>query len=153
LKPTLRKLAIYWLPVFVWMTLIFSASSDRHSFSHSSRLIAPIVRWLFPQISDNALYGVILAVRKCAHLTEYAILGLLVWRALRRPFRNDTRPWQWSHVRLALLIVILYAASDEFHQTFVPSREGSVWDVLIDTSGAALALGALWMTGRWRGRW
>src|SRR5882762_6350 len=135
------------------MTLIFSASSDRHSFSHSSRLIAPIVRWLFPQISDNALYGVILAVRKCAHLTEYAILGLLVWRALRRPFRNDTRPWQWSHVRLALLIVILYAASDEFHQTFVPSREGSVWDVLIDTSGAALALGALWMTGRWRGRW
>jgi len=153
LNPKLRTFALYWLPMLLWMALIFGASSDRHSFSHSSRLIGPFVRWLFPHISDHALYRVIFGVRKVAHLTEYAILGLLVWRVLRKPVRNDPRPWEWRQARLALVLVILYAASDEFHQAFVPTRQASVVDVLIDTSGAALGLGALWMAGRWRGHW
>ena len=153
LNTKLRKFTIYWLPVLLWMALIFGASSDRHSFTHSSRLIGPFVRWLFPLISDHALYRVIFGVRKVAHLTEYAILGALIWRALRKPARNDPRSWEWRQARLALALVILYAASDEFHQAFVPTREASVVDVLIDTSGAALGLGALWMAGRWRGRW
>jgi VanZ family protein len=102
------------------------------------------VHWLFPHLSDQALHDVVVCVRKCAHLTEYAILALLLWRALPKPAESGPAPWQWSKACLVLALVALYATSDEFHQAFVPSREASVGDVLLDTSGAALALLCLW---------
>jgi VanZ family protein len=151
--PKLRSFIIYWLPVLVWMACIFSASSDQMSFQHSSRLIGPLIRWLFPQISDHALASAVFVVRKCAHLTEYAILAWLLWRAIRKPIRGDTRPWRWSEAFLVVGLVALYASTDEFHQTFVPSRQGSVWDVLLDTTGAAVGMLFLWIVGRWSKNW
>jgi VanZ family protein len=59
-------------------------------------------------------------------------------------------PNRWLQAARVVLLVILYAASDEFHQSFVPSREASVLDVLIDTAGSVLALLFLWVIGRWR---
>jgi len=135
------------------MAVIFSASSDRMSFTHSSRIIAPILRWLLPNISDQSLHAVVFAVRKAAHVTEYAILALLVWRALQKPNAGNPRPWHWSHARSALIVVALYATSDEIHQAFVPTRQASVWDVLLDTLGGALGLLFLWILGRWRKHW
>jgi VanZ family protein len=143
----------YWLPVLFWMALIFSASSDVNSFAHSSRLIAPLLHWLFPQMPDDTVYLMVLIVRKCAHLTEYAVFALLLWRALRKPVKNDSRPWNWREARLALLMVALYAASDEFHQCFVPTRTALVSDVLVDTAGGVAGLLALWIIGRWRKHW
>jgi VanZ family protein len=130
------------------MAVIFSASSDRMSFQHSSRIIGPILRWLVPHLSDESVESIVFIVRKCAHLTEYAILGLLLWRALRKPVRKDPKPWQWRTAFRVTFLVLLYAASDEFHQAFVPSRQASVWDVLLDTAGAAFALLLLWGIGR-----
>ena len=92
-------------------------------------------------------------LRKSAHLTEYAVLALLLWRAVRRPVKSDPRPWSWRETRLTLLLVMLYAATDEFHQQFVPTRTSLVSDVFIDTAGGAAGLLALWMIGRWRKRW
>jgi VanZ family protein len=135
----------------MWMGIIFSASSDRMSFRHSSRIIAPLVRWLFPHLSDETIHGVVFGVRKLAHFSEYALLALLLWRAL--PQSAQPRPPFWRRAGLALLMVALYAASDEFHQMFVPSREASVVDVLLDTTGGACALLFLWVLGRWRKRW
>jgi VanZ family protein len=143
----------YWLPVFLWMALIFGASSDSHSFQHSASVVLPILKWLFPGLSDEAGIRIITFARKCAHLTEYAILGLLVWRALRRPVRNDPRPWRWSQAGVTVLIAALYASTDEFHQRFVPTRHASPVDVCIDTCGAAAALLLLWLIGRWRKHW
>jgi VanZ family protein len=148
-----RAFVVYWLPVAIWMAVIFTASGDSASFQHSSRIIAPLLRWMLPGLSIDAVYLFVLGVRKCAHLTEFAILALLVWRARRKPFRGDQRPWLWEHAAEALWAAIFYAASDEFHQTFVPSREGCVRDVMIDSTGAALGLGALWLFGRWRNYW
>jgi VanZ family protein len=145
-----RAFLKYWLPALIWMALIFSASSDANSFAHSSRIIGPLLHWLFPQMPDDTLHLIVLLVRKCAHLTEYAVLALLLWRALRKPMKNDPRPWIWREARLALLIVALYAASDEFHQSFVPTRTAQVSDVFIDTAGGAASLLALWIIGRWR---
>jgi VanZ family protein len=142
----------YWLPVLVWMCVIFSASSDRTSFQHSSRIIGPLVHWLLPHLSEEAVHAVIVFVRKCAHLAEYAVLALLLWRALHKPAEPVPSPWRWSKAGLVLVLVALYAASDEIHQAFVPSRESSVWDVLLDTSGAALGLLCLWAIGRLRRR-
>ena len=135
------------------MWVIFSASSDRMSFQHSSRIIGPVVRWLFPHLSDEAVHAIVVIVRKCAHLAEYAVLALLLWRALHKPPKPDAPPWRWSEAGLVLALVALYAASDEIHQTFVPSRQGCVRDVLLDTAGGALGLLCLWAAGRLRKRW
>lgn len=142
----------YWLPIILWMCLIFGASADTGSSKRSSRLIEPFVRWLFPEVSEPVVDGVVFYVRKCAHVTEYAVFALLLWRALRKPVRHDPRPWPWSLAALVIGFAFLYAATDELHQHFVPNREGRFHDVLIDTSGAALGLFVLWLFGKWRKR-
>jgi len=177
------------------MALIFVGSTGPLSASHTSRIIGPILRWLYPEISDVAIERVRFVVRKTAHFTEYAVLALLVWRALARTkqppggTRGDelvpgerrseglTSPERtasavapaaaesldaplvaapaWPAARLAavsLLICALYAVSDEVHQAFVPTRNASLWDVLLDCCGAGggLLLGGL--ARRWRKR-
>ena len=148
--PRLAWFCSRWLPVLLWMWLIFSASGDAMSFGHSSRIIGPLARWLFPHLSDEAVHNTVVFVRKCAHVGEYAVLALLLWRALNRPVTLKPPPWRWSKAGVVLALVALYAASDELHQVFVPSRQGSVWDVLLDTFGAALGLLGLWAVSRWR---
>ena len=148
----LRSFIRYWLPMVIWMGVIFSASSDQASMSHSSHIIGPIVRWLFPHLSDEAVHASVMFGRKCAHVAEYAVLALLLWRALRKPQRGDAWPWEWSEAGLALGLTALYAASDELHQLFVPSRQASVRDVLLDTLGGAVGLLSVWAVGRWRRR-
>ena len=135
------------------MGLIFTASGDSGSVKHSSRIIGPLLNWLFPNLSPDTVNLVVFGVRKCAHLTEFAILALLVWRAHRKPVRGDTRPWHWSQAAEALWVAVFYASTDEFHQTFVASREGCVRDEMIDSSGAVAGLFALWIIGRCWKKW
>jgi VanZ family protein len=135
------------------MALIFSASADPKSGQHSSRIIAPLLRWLKPDISEAALDRAVFIVRKGAHVTEFAVLAALLWRARRQPVKNDSRPWQWAHAAFAVGIAALYSASDELHQLFVPHREARFHDVLLDTVGAVLGLLVIWALGRWRKCW
>jgi VanZ family protein len=135
------------------MSLIFVGSSDARSYQHSSRLIEPLLHWLFPQMSQAHVEVIHHLVRKCAHLTEYAALALLLWRGVRKPVRNDPRPWSWREALMAIVIVFLYASTDEFHQRFVPTRTPLVSDVFIDTSGAVIGMIVLWTLGRCRAWW
>lgn len=144
----LRTFVIYWLPVIIWMSLIFTVSGNAGSFQHSSRILGPLLRWLFPSMSHETQDVIIFGIRKCAHLTEYAILAFLVWHAWRKPRWHDPRPWMWSHAGVAIWVAMFYATTDEFHQTFVPSREGCVRDVLIDSTGAVAGMIVLWLLGR-----
>jgi VanZ family protein len=145
-----RSFLKYWLPLLVWMAVIFSASADTQSWQHSSRIIAPLLRWFFPHIPEPTVNEVVVFARKCAHLTEYAILSVLFLRALRKPVKNDPRPWPWRQVGWCILFVALYACSDEFHQRFVPTRQPSIRDVIIDTAGGLLGLLVLWAAASWR---
>jgi len=147
-----RSFVKYWLLPLAWMSLIFLGSSDSHSYQHSSRLIEPLLHWLFPRMSQEHVETIHHLLRKCAHLTEYAMLGLLLWRAIRKPIRNDSRPWRWRDAAIAVAIVLLYASSDEFHQRFVPTRTPMVSDVFIDTTGAIIGMIVLRIFGR-RFRW
>ena len=148
-----RSFIKYWLLPLAWMSLIFFGSCDAKSYTHSSRLIEPLLHWLFPHMSQANVEAIHHVIRKCCHLTEYAVLGILVWRALRKPIRRDPRPWSWREASIAVLIVFLYAATDEFHQIFVPTRTPLVSDVFIDTSGAIIGMIVLWTAGRWFKWW
>lgn len=125
------------------MSLQFTASTDLGASRGTSRLIGPLVRWLWPDVSDEHLDLIVFLVRKAAHVTEYAVLALLLWRALRKPVKGETRPWDWRLSGWVVLAAGFYACTDEFHQSFVPSRMGSIWDVLLDTSGAIAGMMAL----------
>ncbi|HEY0552409.1 MAG TPA: VanZ family protein [Verrucomicrobiae bacterium] len=140
----------YWLPLLIWMAVIFSASADAQSTAHTSRFLEPLLRWFWPDVSPEKIEQVRWAVRKAAHLTEFAILAWLWWRALQRPNGRDSKPWSWRIAGCALGAVILYAMSDELHQYFVANRTASVRDVGIDTLGGITGLGLLWMFYRKR---
>ncbi|MDH5174139.1 MAG: VanZ family protein [Elusimicrobiota bacterium] len=105
-----------WLPVGLWCGAIFYLSS-------LPSLATPWGAW------DIVL-------RKIAHITEYGILAFLVWRAIFHSVKiNLTRTYAYSGA-----LSLLYAISDEIHQSFVPTRNGSVFDVLIDALGIGLML-------------
>ena len=134
------------MPAIAWMLIIFAASSDLGSAEHTSRFLIPFLRWLTPDISLATLAAVQLTIRKAAHLTEYAILGALLFRAVTAPNGGG----RWHYAAVAIVVAGAFAALDEFHQTFVQSRTGSSHDVLIDTSGAALGLILWWVFTRRR---
>ena len=107
-----------WVPVIVWASLIFILSAQ------------PDLRF----VPDAGLDFI---VRKIGHMGVFGILALLVWRA----FAITTawpRPWAW-----ALVLTVVYAASDELHQGFVAGRYPSGVDVAIDALGALVAITAV----------
>src|ERR1041385_8243217 len=130
-------------PLVVWAALIFIGSGNVLSAERTSILL-PIIKRLFPSVSPDALAWFHFLMRKAGHLTEYAILATLAARAFRRSsHRFITQHW----FKLSLLLAMLYSLSDEFHQSFVPSRTASIHDSLIDSAGALIALTVIWF---WR---
>ena len=126
-----------YLPLVAWLIFISYASSDSFSAANTSRIIGPLVLWLFPDTSPDSMLIIHFVVRKIAHFTEYAILAYLAVRA----FRSSPRPalaTRWFIAALAL--VVIYALLDEYHQTFVPSRTASIYDSLLDMSGGLVTL-------------
>jgi VanZ family protein len=134
----MRQFVKYWLPLLIWLSVIFLGSTSVMSAEHTSRYIVPFLLRLKPGMSPNTIWTILVVVRKCAHVIEYSVLALLSWRALRSVPSLGTKS---SMVFGAVLLgCALFAASDEFHQTFVKSRTPSVRDVLLDVFGALLGL-------------
>ncbi len=137
-----------WLPVLAWAAAIFVGSGDPLSSASTSRFLEPFLQWLLPGLSRDAVEAVMVVVRKGGHLTEYAVLAMLCWRAVRRSPGGDARDREWRGAGIALAMAVLYAVSDEVHQAFVPSRTATPWDVTIDACGAAAGLAIAWGVGR-----
>src|SRR6266550_3115804 len=134
----------HWLwrygPLIVWALLIFVGSTDLLSASNTAGFLRRVLLWVFPHLSEATLKILQLVARKAGHFSEYAILALLAARAFRNSSREFLRKhWFW----FSLLLVVAYALSDEFHQSFVPSRIGSIYDSLIDSLGGLTALALL----------
>lgn len=129
-----------FVPVVVWMTIIFCMSTDIASAAHTSRIIEPLLRWLIPGITPAHLDLAHEVIRKCGHITEYSVMALLMLRALRMLSATPAALWSWSLAGWALLGSAAYAATDEFHQEFVPSRGPAVHDVVLDSAAACVAL-------------
>lgn len=135
----------YWLPLLLWLALIFAGSTDLMSAEHTSRIIVPLLRWLRPTISWQTIEQVQFVVRKAAHLSEYAILAALLYRALINTVLIGRA---WVSAAIVLVLCCLYAMTDEFHQSFVPSRTASARDVAIDSGGAICGMLVIRMLGR-----
>jgi VanZ family protein len=136
-------------PVVVWTCVVLGASSPGLSSANTPRVIGPLLRWLFPGISETTLETVHFLVRKTSHFSEYALLALLAARAFHTSGRTALRRLWWL---AAFALAACVALTDEYHQTFVPSRQGSIYDSLLDMAGAATALAcaALWLRRRRR---
>lgn len=136
--------------VLLWMVMIFLLSNEEavQSSKKSDGLIIKSVelftgKSLSDQEKEKVLKYLVFPVRKCAHLSLYLILGILVISLLREYMVINTKL-----VLLSLLICFLYACSDEIHQLFVPGRSGEVRDVLIDTLGACLGVSFYYLVFR-----
>ncbi len=121
----MKRFLALWLPVIVWLGVIFIGSS-----------IGKV-----PQVGDETLDGL---VHRAAHLLEFAVLGALVLRAVSRG-----RPVSKREIIITLIVVGLYGASDEFHQRFTPGRSSEGIAVLFDVAGGALGA---WAWQRWARR-
>ena len=128
----------YWLPLLLWLGVIFLGSTDLMSAEHTSRFIVPFLRWLKPDISPETLASIHFIVRKCAHLGEYAVLALLLLRAAIF-MTNLKRSLAILYVSVWVACVVV-ATTDEFHQTLVASRRPLATDIMIDSGGAILGL-------------
>jgi VanZ family protein len=114
------SLLIFWLPVVVWSVVIFS---------FSSRMLP----------GPPGFYWLNFVEKKTAHLIEYAILSILYFRAFI--FSGIKRK---KAAILAIIVCFLYGLTDEFHQSFIPGREPTLRDVIIDTLGAGLGIFSVW---------
>jgi len=124
-----------WLPAVVWICCIFILSTEVFSADHTSRILEQVLRYIFPQISIREINIIHYFVRKTAHLTEYCIMSILIFHSSRNTFKLQShRHW----VFYSLIIIIIVAAADEFHQGFVVSRTSSAIDVGIDIAGGIL---------------
>ena len=107
------RLAALWAPPLVLMGVIYALSAQ-------------------PDLSSGlGTFDFIL--RKIVHMTEYALLLFLWWRALR-----DAMPTR-AAIALAFAVTLLYSVSDEWHQSYVNGRHGTPIDVGIDTVGMLVA--------------
>jgi VanZ family protein len=107
----------YWLPAVIWMVVIFGFSSR-------------------PSLHASAVDWQDFIIKKSAHLGEYFILGILVYNSLKKTSGFNSL----SLLLLTITITVLYAVTDEYHQTFISGREGKIRDVAIDGLGSVIAL-------------
>jgi VanZ family protein len=114
-----------WVAVLIWMVIIFILSTDTFSSARTHLISTPST--------------VGFMVRKLAHWTEYFILAVLLMRALNAKSAGLLAK---RHVLWSVILAVIYAISDEWHQSFVASRDSRAADVLIDAIGAIC--GALW---------
>ena len=139
----------YWVPVFFWMIFIFWMSTGTFSSQNTVLIVEPILRFLNPSISSEMIDMIHKTLRKLGHVTEYFVFGFLLFCA----FRGSSKEWRIPRwVFSSFIVLVIYAAGDELHQSFVATRTPSPYDVGIDALGGliALSLGAMLHLSRQR---
>jgi VanZ family protein len=115
-----ERLLRFWLPVILWGSVIFLFSTR-------------------PTKPSSQIDWQDFIIKKSAHIVEYAVLTVLLYRALKESGVDKKEAGIY-----AIIMAILYGASDEFHQSFTPGREPRVRDIFFDTIGGILAMYSIW---------
>jgi len=126
--------------------MISTFSSHYFSSDATFRFFYPILHWLFPTASRHWIHLMHVGIRKLAHVTEFGVFSVTVFRGIR-----SGRPgWRLDWAVSTFFIALAFAALDEWHQSFVPVRQASARDVAIDALGAVLAQVLVWAYANWR---
>jgi VanZ family protein len=130
----------YWLPAILVAMLISVFSTQYFAAERTGGVILPVLHWLFPWATSRMLHLMHSGIRKMAHVTEFGIFSITVFRGIRARRSG----WRFSWAFTTLVIAVLYAALDEWHQSFVLLRHATPRDVAIDAFGALLAQSLVW---------
>lgn len=130
-----------WLPLFVGIAIISLFSTDSFSNDNTGSIIEAVLRAILGRSFSEQVFDLIhYMIRKSAHVSEYAILSGLWYRAVNPGLRG----WSRKAAITACTLSIIYAALDEFHQAFTSNREGRPLDVMIDSAGVLAAIAIIW---------
>ena len=141
--------------VLAWMLLIFCFSAaDGTESSDTSHRVGRFLGSIFvsgySEMSEEEQLEwadkIDYPIRKGAHASEYAVLAVLLFGALGEGTVFDRKKYQ--RYLLSFIFAALYACTDEIHQIFVPGRAGRLFDVGVDSAGAAVGLLILWLVRR-----
>ncbi len=139
-----RVLLSAWIPAAICVVLIAISSSDIFSSDSTSHFLRPFAEGLFGHFANRFWDKLLYDLRKTGHFFGYGFVSVVFFRAWRMTFRLS-RAYSAVTASLraaavALLSTLVLSSSDEFHQSFLPHRTGSPFDVLLDMSGAITCL-------------
>jgi VanZ family protein len=126
-----------WWPVAVGVAIITVESTKYLGADHTSHPLRWLFQAIFGPVSDGRWEGIHHIIRKSGHFVGYGALGLAWSRAWWMTLPSSSF---YIDAILALLGTAIVASGDEFHQTFLPNRTGTPWDVLLDCCGALVML-------------
>ena len=138
-----------YAPLILWVGLVLFLSTGQASMSNTSRFIRPLLEFLFPNSPEETLIVYHNYIRKLAHVTEYAILAFWASRAFSTSRLKFLRRFWFV---FAFILVALIASIDETNQSYIASRTGSIYDVLLDVSGGATMILIFYLVSEYRKR-
>jgi VanZ family protein len=130
-----------WIAAVLWLIVIAIESTSFLSARNTSRILYPLMHFVFG-LDWPAFHQWHLYMRKTGHVIGYGILSVLLFRAWRVTLSvsKDTNPkWTMQWATIAVLGTALVAILDEWHQSFIPSRTGTMNDVILDTCAGVAA--------------
>ena len=136
-----------YAPAFLWLGVIFFLSSGSGSSAETSKIIGPLIAFFFPSADEATVQIVHAAVRKTAHVTEYAILAALLCRAF---LNSSSRLLRNCWPVCSIILVAIAASIDEINQSYNVLRTASPYDTLLDISGGLLGITLIWIVRKRR---
>ena len=136
----MKQIVKYWIPPLLWMVFFFPVLNTFLGSPAIYRALFFVLKIFSPDLSAADIYVPYIVIRKLIHFVEYAVLTCLLFRAFKGESPNK---WSTKWAVYSGIIAIGYGILDEFLQTFIPTRNGSIIDSLIDTAGVFAALGVI----------
>ena len=133
------RVAGAWLLVALWASLVWWLGSDAFGAPTTSRYLGPLIQWLWPGGTPAQHFALLMAIRKLAHPSVYAVLAGLAFRAALLSGVSGLA----RGAAIALAMAVSIAGLDELRQAQTPTRTGAASDVALDAAGASVALAAL----------
>ena len=140
-----RKQAVKaWIAAGLWLGLIAIESTSYASAANTGRFLYPLFHFIFGvSVAGFASWNGHL--RKIGHFVGYFTLSLLMFRAWKNTWPSPGRNWSWRWAAVAFVVAAGVASLDEWHQTFLPSRTGTIHDVILDSTAALAAQAVIYM--------
>lgn len=137
MTPDQKQLSKAWTAAALWIVLIAIESTQYLSSANTSRILYPILHFLF-RLDPDRFFVWHHYLRKIGHFVGYFTLSVLLFRAWRATLPSASR-WALRWAAIAFLMSVLIASMDELHQSYLPSRTGTFSDVILDSFAALTA--------------